>query len=1035
MKKFLLLGFMLTLAFTFSESWAQERTVSGKVTSIDDGTALPGVNVVLKGTTTGTVTDIDGNFTLTLPTGEGTLVFSFIGLATEEISVGSRSVIDVQMSQDVQQLSEVVVTAQSIEREKRELGYSITSIGGEELTKARDVNVVNSLSGKIPGVQVTSSGGTLGGSTNILIRGASSLTGDNQPLFIVDGVPLSNQNISSGSRITGTIDTGNRAGDINSDDIASVSVLKGAAAAALYGQRAKNGVILITTKRGKKGKGQIAFNSSYRFDNVLKLPDFQNEYAAGDRGKYRSNSLNGWGPRIAGQTVEDFNGEEVVLQAYPDNLKDFYETGRTAINSLSFSGGSETADYRLGLTSLNSKGVTPNSELDRITVSLNAGTKVTEKITARTSLSYTRTSSIGRPAQGGNDPNVLTSIVTTLPRTFDISGRLKDYLNEDGTQKQLDQFTNNPYWIANENPFTNELDRVFGNFEVNYEPIENLTITSRVGTDFYTEYRRRINRKGTVGRENGNFTDTWIQYNQLNTDIMVSYTKDLTEDLNLTALLGHNFNQISTRTNGITAAELTVDQLYNVANATATTPTNSYSRRRLYGYYANLILGFRDYLFLELTGRNDHSSTLPDDNNSYYYPSANLSLVFTEAFDISNNILSYGKLRVNYAQVGSDEQPYQLDFRYFPISTIFGQYGTGNSFPYGGQTSFISTSVIPPLNLEPQKQTQYEIGGEFQFLDGRIGLDVTYYDIRTSNQILSIPVPESTGFSFKRINVGETSNKGIELLLSADIIRTPNLSWNMTAVFSKNRNEVVELAEGVEEIVIESAFNGLQVRAEPGETLGLYGVGFLRDSVSGEPIIDPNTGLRQTGDQERFGDIYPEFNLGLTNTVSYKGISLSFLLDWRNGGVLYSQTVQNVRSAGVAEETLDNREGIFIDRGVIVNDDGTTRPNDVPVQDMQSFWQRYTSGNIVEGGIFDASYIKLREISLSYSLPSSLLENTPINGVSIGVEARNLAILYSKVPHIDPETNLFGSGSNGAAVEFNNIPSTRSFGANLKITF
>jgi len=1016
-------------------AWAQDRTVSGKVTDAETGEALPGVNVLLKSSGQGVVTDIDGNYKISVPSDGGTLVFTFIGMKRIEKAIGSQSVVDIQMSSDIQQLTEVVVTASSIERERKELGYSITSVAGDEVTKARDQNIVNSLAGRVPGVQITSSGGSVGSSSSILIRGASSLTGDNQPLFVVDGVPIFNSNISSGSRITGTVDTGNRAGDINPDDVESISVLKSAAAAALYGQRAKNGAIIITTKRGKNGRGKVSLNSSVRFDNALKLPDYQNTYAQGSLGKYDSESLNGWGPEINGQEVVNILEDTVTLQAFPDNVRDFYETGVTAINSISFSNGNETSDFRLGLTNLESSGITPNSNLTRNTIAINGGTKVTDKLTARTSLNYIRTTSLGRPAQGGNDPTILTSIVTTAPRTFDLSGELSDYKNEDGTQKVFGNFTNNPYWVAFENPFETELDRIFGNVQLEYEIMPYLKLMGRAGIDTYDEYRRRIYVKGTVGRENGQFSEDIFKRSQLNTELFLTFDKDLSEDISLRALVGHNFNQITARNLGVFAQELTAEGVYSYGNAAATTPDNNYSQRRLYGVFSDVTLGFRDYLFLNLTARNDWSSTLPEESNSFFYPSANLSFVFTQAFDIANDILSFGKVRANIAQVGSDEAPYQLNFRYFPLTSIFGQYSTGNQFPYGGQTGYSATSVIPPTNLKPQIQTQYEIGGEFQFFNGRLGVDFTYYDIVTSDQIISIPVPESTGFTSRRINVGQTSNSGIELLVSGDILKSNDFTWNLTANFAQNKNVVDELAEGVEEIVIQSAFNGLQVRAVPGETLGLYGVGFARDSVSGQVIIDEETGLRQSGDQERFGNIYPDFTLGLQNTFTYKGLSIGALFDWRQGGVLFSQTVKSVRSAGVAIETAENREGVFIDNGVIEQEDGSFVPNNVPVQSMQAFWQRYNEGSIIEGGVFDASYVKLREVSVNYSLPSKWFDSMPISSLSVGVEGRNLAILFSKIPHIDPETNLFGSGSNGAAVEWNNVPSVRSFGGNVRITF
>ncbi|MFW5760914.1 MAG: SusC/RagA family TonB-linked outer membrane protein [Cyclobacteriaceae bacterium] len=1037
MKKGLLL--ILSMLFFVSWSWAQERSVTGTVTNTD-GEVLPGVNVVVKNSSVGTVTNVDGAYSINVPSDGGILVFSFIGFQSEEVEIGNRSVVDVSLSDDVKQLGEVVVTAQAVERGKRELGFAVSKVDGAELTKARETNIVNSLAGKVAGVQVTSSGGSVGASTNILIRGISSLSGDNQPLFVVDGVPISNANIAAAGsgRITGNIDTGNRASDINPDDVESISVLKGAAAAALYGSRARNGVIMVTTKRGQRGEGTIEFNSSLRFDNVLRLPDYQNEFAQGEFGKYNVNSVNGWGPRIEGQLVEDFRGDSINLQAFPDNIKDFYETGVTAINSLSFANANENNDYRLGVTHLDQQGVVPNSDLERLTFSLNAGNRISPKVHSRLTMNYARTTSQGRPAQGGNDPNVLTEIINSLPRTFDLSGRLRDYINPDGTQNALSNFTNNPYWVANENLFTNELDRIYGSATITYDPVEKVSIMNRLGTDFYNEFRRRISRKGTIGRENGEFYDDQLMQSEINNDLIITYQESFGQDFKMNLLGGYNINQRTFRNNYAEGQELTVDGLYAYGNSEAQQATNDYSQRRLHGVYGDLTLSYRDYLYLQLTGRNDWSSTLPKNNNSYFYPSANLSFVLSDALQLPSDVLSFAKLRANYAQVGSDEAPYQLNFRYFPITGIFGQYSTGNNFPYGGQTSFISTATIPPTDLQPEIQTQIEFGTEVQLFEGLVGIDLTYYDITTRNQIISIPIPISTGFNFRRTNVGVISNKGIEALLTVTPIRTPNFNWEISANFARNVNRIEKLADDVEDIVIQSAFNGVQIKAEEGKTLGLYGVGWRKDTLNGavRPVVDPNTGLRISGETERFGDVVPEFRLGLMNTFSFKGLTLSFLLDWQEGGVIYSSTIQDLRNSGVAAETAVNREGGFTDTdAVIVEDDGTVRQNDVAVSNMQSFWENYASASVAESNVFDASYLKLREVMISYSLPTSLINKTPFQQVRLGLEGRNLALLMSNIPHIDPETNLFGSGANGAGIDFNNVPSTRTYGFNLNLTF
>ena len=1030
-------------------AFAQVGTLTGEVTDSRTGEMLVGVNIFVPDLGRGAVTNLDGQYTIeNIPAGEYDVRVTYVGYTRIETSVVVSAGDNVQnfvMRVDLIGLDEMLITGQQIERQARSLAYSVSRISGEEVSRVRETNFVDALAGKIPGVDIQGQSGNIGASSRITIRGISSLSGSNQPLFVVDGVPISNSNIVGGTsqdRLTGAVDVGNRGGDLNPDDIESVTVLKGAAAAALYGQRAKDGVILITTKRGSAQRGQtVTINSSIRTSSPLKLPDFQNEYAQGTIGKYNSSNLNGWGPRIAGQTVENIRGEEVTLQAYPDNVKDFYVNDITAINSVSFSNADEVSDLRVGITHTNQSGIVPNNNLDRTSITVNSGRKMTEALSVRLSGTYTNLDTKGRAVAGGNDPNVLTSIINTLPRTFDIND-LKNYKNEDGTQNALSEFTNNPYWLVNENAFRNQVRRIFGNAQVRFEPLEWLAFTTRAGLDYYTEDRRANNAVGTLGRADGGFSLDVIQEQQFNLDFLAEVNRQLTDEVTMQAVAGYNLNMRENQILRNSATTLEVPGLLNFANASSNAPSNRFQQQRLIGVYGDLTFGFRNYAFLNVTGRNDWSSTLPTNRRSFFYPSINTSVVFSEALDIAGRIFSYGKLFVNYAQVGSDEAPYQLDFRYFPINNLFGQYGTGVDFPFGGRPGFGATGTLPPTDLKPQTQKSFEVGTELQFYDGRIGLDFTYYDVRTEDQIISIPTPLTTGFGANRTNIGEVSNKGIELQLTMVPVQTRDFLHNMTINFTQNTNKVESLAPGVEEIVIESAFNGLQVRATPGEPLGLFGPGFLRveDEDSpyfGELIMDPNTGLRRTGGQTRLGDIDPDFRLTLNNQFNYRGINLSFLIDYRHGGTLFSQTVGLLRRTGVAKETAENRDGTFIDAGVIPDpaNPGQFIPNNVPVQTMQAWWGRYADASIHEGNVFDATYIKLREVKIDYTLPRHWIENTFFSSVSVGLEGRNLLLLYSKIPHIDPETGLFGSASNGQGIEWNVLPSVRSFGTNIQVRF
>jgi len=1022
----------------------QTGTVRGKVTEASTGEALPGANIFIQELNKGATSNADGLYTINnVQPGTYTFVISFIGYKKQTqvktVEAGVQT-FNFQLETETMGLGDVVVTAQQIERQERELGYSVSSVKGEDINKAKENNVVNSLSGKIAGVSITNQSGNLGGSSRIVIRGITSLSGDNQPLFVVDGVPISNSNIvanTNQTRLNGSIDVGNRAQDINANDIESISVLKGAAAAALYGQRAKNGVILITTKSGKGNpNGTASFSSSVESGGPLKLPEFQNIYAQGSLGKYNVDNLNGWGPVIKGQKVKNYEGKDITLTAAPNNLSNFYENSLRAINSISFANSTANSDFRLGVTRADENGIVPNSNMDRTNISINAGSKFSDQFRVRLGGNYINSSISGKAVQGGNNPNVLTSLINTLPRTFSMDN-LENYTKEDGSQRPIDNFTNNPYWIVNKNVYSEDLERIIGHANVIYDPFDWLNITGRAGTDFYTQQRQQKTAQGTIGRETGAYSSDIIRENQLNTDLMATIKRDITEDFNIKALIGHNINIRKNQIQNNQSTDLTVDGLYSFSNAQNNTPSNHYEERRLVGVYGDVTLGYDNYLFLELTGRNDWSSTLPKNNNSFFYPSANLSFIFTEGLHIDSDILSFGKLRMNYAQVGSDEAPYQLNFRYFPVSDIFGQYGTGVTFPFGGLTGFEATGTIPPRNLKPQRQISYEIGTELQFFEGRLGLDVTVYDTRTQDQIISIPIPQSTGYGFRRTNIGEVSNKGIEALLTATPVQSKNFQWNFSTNFTKNKNKVVSLAPGVDEIVIQSGYNSLQVKAEPGKALGLYGPGFARDPETGKVIIDENTGLRQAGEIKRLGGTDPDFKLGFDNTFNYKNLSLSFLIDWSQGGVLFSNTVGALRRAGVAKETAVNRDGTFIDDGVNVTRDASgnivsRKPNQTPVSSMQAFWNRYADAGIHEGNTFSATYVKLREVSLSYTFPTRWFTNAPIRNASLALSGRNLFLLYSEIPHIDPETGLFGSASNGQGIEWNVLPSVRTFGATLK---
>ncbi len=1021
---------------------AQTKVASGRVISAETGKAIIGAKVVVRGTTKGMLTDANGEYHLKVKQSAKKLIISQIGMKTVKVPAKPNQL--VKLETDVSMLDEVVVTAIGISRKDKSLGYSVGNVKSDELNKARDANVINSLAGKVAGVRVSSSSGTVGGSSKIIIRGANSFDGNNQPLFVVDGVPIDNSSYGSAGTnvVAGVADYGNRAGDLNSDDIANISILKGAAASALYGARAKNGAVIITTKKGNSGRMKVDVNSSIRFETPLMLPSFQNEYAQGSYGEYNLRYTNGWGPKIA--NVQDlkfknFLGEETVLKAHPNNVKDFYEIGQTYINSISLSGGDSNIDYRLGITAHNQKGIIPEMKMGKYTISLNSGIKFTNNFKSRTVVNYYNISSAGRPSQSSNDPNVLTSRINGLPRTVDINQLRNNWINK-ATGKQIflspDKDGNNPYWIVNRNKFTGGVERIILSETLSYDPFTWLNISNIFGLDFSSDRRRKITTVGTAGALNGEYRDDSYYTQIINNDIMATITHDITSDLELKAIFGYNINQKKYAHNSFEGKELTVAGLYVPSNVASKSPDYYSQEKRLLGLYGDIGLAYKNFLYLNITGRNDWSSTLPIDNRSYFYPSISSSFIFTELLP-KNDILSFGNLRLNWANVGSDESPYQLDYAFTPSTGYFSQYGLGGEFPHGTiSTAFQAPRTYPNKDLRPQNQRSFEIGTNLKFLQNRVFVDFTYYNVLTTDQIISLDVPLSTGYFAKKVNLGAVSNKGIELSVGATPIKTNNFNWDVNVNFAKNKQVVEKLVEEKPDMVynLASGWSGLQIQAKKGETFGLYGTKWKRNK-NGDFVINKNTGLREISKGEFIGNIYPDWTMGINNNISFYGVNLGFLVDIRQGGVMFSSTVASLRSAGLAEETLENREEIFIDKGVIAEANGTYVDNNVPVQSMQDFWGHYSSISNTEGSIFDASYVKLREVKLSYELPKSIISTLNLQKVEVGIEGRNLWIIHSNVPHIDPEANMFGTNSVAEGIEFNSIPSTKSFGFNLKLTF
>ncbi|MCV9389033.1 SusC/RagA family TonB-linked outer membrane protein [Reichenbachiella ulvae] len=1033
MKRILLICFMLLSALV-TESWAQDRTVSGKVTD-DSGEAIPGANVILKGTRTGTTSDIDGNWKLSVPSEGGVLVFTFVGMAPSEVEIGSRSVIDVAMATDAKQLSEVVVTSMGIAKENKTIGYAVSTVDGDEFTKSRSANIANGLAGKVAGVQVTASGGSVGASSRVVIRGASSINSNNQPLYVVDGIPISNTNVASVDRFTGP-DYGNRIQDINPDDVETMTVLKGAAATALYGQRAANGAIIITTKSGSKNsKVSVTINSSLRFDDPLKLPDFQNTFGQGNLNKIDSSATSNWGPRMAGQTFTNANGYEDVYSAQPNNVKDFYETGQTMINNVAIAGGDENSTYRLSFTQFNQEGFVPNTNLDRYTISLKGSRKFDNNFYSEYGATYIMTRNEGRPITGFNDDGAISSVINFLPRNYNLDS-LKNYKNPDGSPRLFLGLNQNPYWSLQENLYTGNIDRFISFGKIGWKPTDWIDVSWRGGADIYTERRLQRTAVGSVSKPEGEFWRDDLFESQLNSDFFITVNRNIGEDFNVNLLLGNNIFQRYLESSFNRGQGLTDPLLYIGDNALVNSVQNAVlDQTRIVGVFFDLGLSYKDWAFVNVTGRNDWNSTLPEENNSFFYPSVSASVILTDALNIDSNILSFAKLRGSWGQVGNGTDPFVLDFSYFPQTDIFQLFGVDNTYPWNGIPGYAGSGTIPPQDLKPELTTSWEIGTELQLFNGKLIVDATYYSNRTEDQIVRLSIPPSTGYLAQRLNAGTVENKGVELMLQAPL-DFGKFNWTITGTFAKNNNELVELPENFEFLDIEGTRTDPSLRAYLNESLGvIIGSGWRRDD-EGNILINPANGLRYDVNEQKIGNITPDFTAGLMNSFSYQGINLSILFDWRQGGDIHSQTVQQLRAGGHVKET-EIRDVSYIDQGVVLvseDADGNvieTRPNDIPIT-AEQFWGQ--QNDVDEDGVFDGTFVKLREVRLSYSLPRTLLDKTPFGEVEFGVEGRNLAIIYSKVPHIDPEVSFYGP-TNAQGLEAYNLPTTRSYGFNIKLTF
>lgn len=1100
------LAFFVLLSL-ISAALAGQTTVSGTV--LEEGTQTPliGVNIIVKGAPTGTITDFDGKYEIEVPAEDAVLLFSFVGYATQEIAVAGQKEINVSLSEGIG-LDEVTVTALGIAREEKSLGYAVQEVNGEDISAANSANLVSTLAGRAAGVQVVTNGTGAGQSASVVIRGYSSLGGDNQPLFVVDGTPINNttdtRTNTSGIASNMNVDYGNGAGEINPDDIESISVLKGANATALYGSRAANGAIIITTKSGKNRKGiGVAVNSKTTFETMLAGPEFQRVYGQGKNfdfafvDGYGNGTFDGvdesWGPRLDGTLRPqhdsptanglrggDVHGLDFVLGASGVNLdrrgaitptpfidpgdpvENFLETGYTTTNNFSFFGSNDRGNFRLSYTNLDNKGMLPNTDLRRNTVAFSADYNLSDRLTVSANTNYIRTDSDNRHVNGYGTESVMYLFIW-WGQQVDVNG-LRNYWQDglDGFQQFNYNYNyhDNPYFTMYENTNGLAKDRLIGNVSAKYKITDNLNFMVRGGRDFFSEYRFIKRAYSTQRFPNGQYREDKINFNETNIDFLLNYSKSLNEDWDISLNAGGNRMIQQNHFSAIAANALLIPGVYSLSNADGPLiQAIDRPERQINSLYAFGQVGWRNRLYLDVTGRNDWSSTLPQSNNSYFYPSVSLSAVISEMLDIpSSSALSFAKLRLGWAQVGSDTDPYRLnDFFVF------------SDTPWGSNAIASPTNVLPPTDLKPELQTSYEVGADVRFFRNRLGVDLTYYNSVSENQILAIELPASSGKTSRVINAGKIENRGIELLISATPVKSKNgLNWNTFFNFSRNTNEVLELPDGVDQYVYGG--NGITLIAEKGGSLGdMWGTGLktVQDPNSpffGEVIF--NNGLvQQDNTLRKVGNFNPDFNLGWSNELSYKGFSLNFLFDWRQGGELLSRTRLIAATSGNVVETLWGRDTEFggahdgiADSGLSYIDESTgeTRTdgiigqgvravtdsegnvsyvaNDVIVPANAYHNNRYRRDNDTEG-IYDATFIKLRQASLSYSLPTSLLDKTFIRKAKISLIGNNIWLWAKDFNHGDPELLSFGGGRYVPGVENATVPSTRSLGFSLDIEF
>ncbi|HMM11784.1 MAG TPA: SusC/RagA family TonB-linked outer membrane protein [Bacteroidales bacterium] len=1057
------------LAAGISSAFAQTRTVSGKVTSSQDGMGIPGVTVVVKGTTIGAITDLDGKYQINVRPEHRTLVFSYISMRTVEVALGNQTTINVVMEPDVFQIDEVVVTAIGVSRESKALGYAVQSVGSDAIVRSAATNPINALSGKVAGVQITNSSGAAGAASFMTIRGTASITGNNQPLFVIDGVPIDNSQLTSGNPDDGSnnllsgVALSNRMVDLNPEDIESVNILKGGAATALYGLRAANGAVIITTKKGSTVGGKrssVAFNSSVTFEKISQMPEMQLKYAQGV-GNYSPTTTAVWGPALAdlrfdGSTnnpdyplgnIVPAAGAPAGAKPVPgyDNVANFFQTGVAYNNSIALSGGNDNNTYYLSIANSTNKGVVPKNTFDRTNISLASESKLSDKFKSETRLAYANSGGI-RIQQGSNTSGVMLALMR-MPPNFDITAGLDDpvnnrasYMRPDGRQRNAYNTGgyDNPFWTVNMNQFKDIVNRLTGHTALNYMANEWLTVTYRIGTDWYSDRRKQYFARGSRTAPNGRIYEEQFFVQDINSDLLFAINRRINEDITFNALLGQNMFQTSFQNLYVQGDNLTVPEFYHLSNAATHITRESKSKKRTAALFADLGVSYKNMLYFNVTGRNEWSTTLPEGNNSFFFPSFSGSFVFTELPALKeNSILPYGKLRASYAIIANDA------FAYATLSSFGGAafadgWTDGISFPFLGVPGFALSTTLPNSELEPELMKSFEVGFDLKFLKNRLGLDFTYYDNKNEKLILAVPIAKSSGYYAANLNAATMVNKGIELMLRGVPVQNKNLNWAIDVNFTKNVNEVKELAEGVDNVFL-AGFVGSQTRAVVGQSYGsIFGNDWKRDANGNILIVDDpnawNYGYPESSEDEtNLGNVMPDWTMGINNSLSWKGITLSFLFDIKQGGKMWNGTKGAMYFFGTHKDTESRGDGaIYVFDGVKMSNG---QPNDIKVaKDIDWYRNGEGSGFTGPAGQFVEStdWVRLRELTLSYQLNRNLLKKTFLNSAELFATGRNLW-LSTPYTGVDPETSLIGAG-NGQGLDYFNMPGVKSYTIGLRLT-